>query len=946
MGDEGLLPVPNDLEFGQTIRGYVEGQQVFGRYTLHRIVGRGGMGLVWLARDEQLLEEVALKFLPELVRLDEISLEELKRETRRSRKLAHANIVKVYDFTGDTTSAAISMEFVDGTTLSGLRARQEHLCFEPNQIHDWLRQLFSAMSYAHEEALLVHRDMKPANVMVDTMGRVKVTDFGIASSINESVSRVTLQRGSSGTLAYMSPQQARGQPPAVSDDVYSLGATIFELLTGKPPFFSGEIYQQLLNETPVTMTQRRAQLGVEGPPIPSDWEHAIAACLAKEPADRPASVADLAEMLCIDLAAQTRRTKSAPVPSIVPAVPPMPLEPEPSAPEPPEKSKAVVLVLLALLLAAGVAVGWYIFIEKPAEDEKLHQAELIAQQAADKEKQLEAQQAADKEKQLEAQQAADAATKAKADADKAAADEAARLQAEAAKRAADDAAAAKAKAAEVVPSPSTTLPAHSDFTAGNGMQMRWVDPVGGWVGTYLVTQDEYQKAIGSNPSFFRGTRLPVESVSWKDAVAFCDKLTESDRVTDLLPKGHHYSLPTEAQYDQFVANADIDNAATGRATQLASTVNVGSYAPNSLGLYDTIGNVWEWCLDNYDDKGNHPLRGGCWLSSKDNLPDNSVRQGAPENDREKFIGFRVVLIPDTASTSAPSDFSTKARLPDDMRETAVAAAALFKQQKYEEAAAKYQVIIDKYPESLYAWSNLGVDRFQQGKFDEALKALQQAVKLSPTDAFSYSNLGIVYYQLNQFENAIDALNAAKALDPTDPKTHNYLGCVCSQKGWSEVAEKEFKKAIELDPNFGEAHFNLALVYATQKPPLLDLARREYNCALGLGIAKDPRLERITGVAVSPSVPITAAPKPTASEDSGANSIFKSSETLQQNYLDVYLLLNEAEKDEKQGDSSSALRKYLSCLASLLDIQRANPSWESALVTHRIADLRVSIARVR
>jgi len=197
-----------------------------------------------------------------------------------------------------------------------------------------------------------------------------------------------------------------------------------------------------------------------------------------------------------------------------------------------------------------------------------------------------------------------------------------------------------------------------------------------------------------------------------------------------------------------------------------------------------------------------------------------------------------------ATQNDPIDLAHKARLPDDMRETAQDAADLFKNQKYDESAAKYQSIIDKYPESLYAWSNLGVVRFQQGKFDDALKALQQAVKLSPTDAFSYSNLGIVYYQLNQYENAIDALNSAKALDPNDAKTHNYLGCACSQKGWQEVAEKEFRKAIEIDPNFGDAHFNLALVYATSKPPSLELARREYNRALELGIAKDPRLEKL------------------------------------------------------------------------------------------------------
>ena len=192
----------------------------------------------------------------------------------------------------------------------------------------------------------------------------------------------------------------------------------------------------------------------------------------------------------------------------------------------------------------------------------------------------------------------------------------------------------------------------------------------------------------------------------------------------------------------------------------------------------------------------------------------------------------------------PTQYSTEARLPDEMRDIAQQAADLFKNGRYDDAADKYQVIIDKYPESLYAWSNLGVVRFQQGKLDEALKALQQAVKLKPTDAFSYSNLGIVYYKLGQYENSIDALNRAKALNPDDAKTHNYLGCACSQKGWQEVAEKEFRKAIEIDPDFGDAHFNLALVYATEKPPLVELAREEYKKALDLGISRDDNLEKL------------------------------------------------------------------------------------------------------
>ncbi len=98
--------------------------------------------------------------------------------------------------------------------------------------------------------------------------------------------------------------------------------------------------------------------------------------------------------------------------------------------------------------------------------------------------------------------------------------------------------------------------------------------------------------------------------------------------------------------------------------------------------------------------------------------------------------------------------------------------------------------------------------------------------------------------MNQYENAIDALERSLAIDPNNASAHNYLGCACSQKGWEEVAEKEFRKAIEIDETFADAHFNLALLLAMEKPPSTELARRHYNRALELGIAKDARLEKL------------------------------------------------------------------------------------------------------
>lgn len=180
-----------------TFREFVAKQKLFNRYTLTKILGRGGMGVVWLARDDELERDVALKFLPELIIHDRAVLSDLKREARRSLELTHKNIIRIYDFVYDQTSACISMEYVDGDTLSNLRADKSHKVFEPAELKEWVSQLCGALDYAHSHARIVHRDLKPANLMVNQRGDLKVSDFGIARSLSDSVSKLTLQHGSS-----------------------------------------------------------------------------------------------------------------------------------------------------------------------------------------------------------------------------------------------------------------------------------------------------------------------------------------------------------------------------------------------------------------------------------------------------------------------------------------------------------------------------------------------------------------------------------------------------------------------------------------------------------------------------------------------------------------------------------------------------------------------------
>lgn len=368
----------DELDLGQTIRGFTAGQKILNRYTFVRILGRGGMGVVWLARDDELEREVALKFLPELVVHDRAVLEELKHETRRSLALTHHNIVRIYDFAQDGECACISMEYVDGATLSSLRVDRPDKVFEVEELGPLLQQVCEALQYAHAQARIVHRDLKPSNLMVNTKGDVKVADFGIARSLTDSVSMLTMARGTSGTLAYMSPQQLDGERVSELDDIYSLGATIYELLTGKPPFYSGQIDRLVREKVPPSMAARRADLGITSKSaIPQHWEEAVAACLAKDPARRPQTASELSERLLSP-------TKTYVPPPPAPSSPPPPMTPTLTAPGSPtpatgktdvipanvgwmRKHPGVVIAAIGSVALLFVAIVWLVQRTPPRE---------------------------------------------------------------------------------------------------------------------------------------------------------------------------------------------------------------------------------------------------------------------------------------------------------------------------------------------------------------------------------------------------------------------------------------------------------------------------------------------------------------------------------------------------------------------------------------------------
>jgi serine/threonine protein kinase len=290
------MPEEEEPDLGQTMRGVVGGAQLFQRFTLQKVLGRGRMGVVWLARDDRLERLVALKLVPEAVCFDPSAREDLKRETRKSLLLTHPNIVRIFDFIEDERTAAICMEYVDGTTLSYARAQKRSKCFGIPELVPWVTSLCDALTYAHESVGLIHRDLKPANLIVNSRSELKITDFGMACTLRDSMRRVSVRR-SSGMMNYMSPQQMLGEDLSPSDDIYALGATLYEMLSSKPPFYSGDVASQVRDVIAPTIAQRRVTLGIAGEPIPKHWEETIAACLAKRRERRPRSAAAVAARL-------------------------------------------------------------------------------------------------------------------------------------------------------------------------------------------------------------------------------------------------------------------------------------------------------------------------------------------------------------------------------------------------------------------------------------------------------------------------------------------------------------------------------------------------------------------------------------------------------------------------------------------------------------------------
>src|SRR2546421_4492209 len=247
-----------------------------GRYRIIRKLGAGGMANVYLAEDQELGRRVAIKILDDRHAADDSFIERFRREAKNAAGLSHPNIVSIYDRGEAEGTYYIAMEYLSGRSLKELIVGRG-----PTPIRiaiDYTRQILAALGFAHRNGI-VHRDIKPHNVVVGPDGRLKVTDFGIARS---GASQMTEAGSIIGTAQYLSPEQARGAPVDQRSDLYSIGIVLYEMLTGSVPFIGDtppEIAMKHLSAVPEAPAKKR-------PEVSRDLDMVVLRALAKRPEDR------------------------------------------------------------------------------------------------------------------------------------------------------------------------------------------------------------------------------------------------------------------------------------------------------------------------------------------------------------------------------------------------------------------------------------------------------------------------------------------------------------------------------------------------------------------------------------------------------------------------------------------------------------------------------------
>ncbi len=660
--------------------GFAVGDVIMNRYVVEAELGRGGMGVVYKCLDRISNIHVALKALPSELSYSESEMESIRDNFALVQNLNHPNIANIKNLEKDSLSSAyyLIMECVEGENLRiWIRRNGKNGVLPLALTLRIVRQIANALDYAHSNRI-IHRDIKPSNIIVMADGTVKVLDFGLAAQVHTSITYISMAyHNVSGTGSYMAPEQWRGKRQGAAADQYALAVMTYEMLAGYLPFESSDanvLKKAVLEETPDSIKD-----------IPQSAQKALECALSKDPKGRFETCTDFVAALNDS---SPKKQKTIPMGCLV------------------------LLVLLSFLVVfvsyvfifqengEGVGIGSTnnapIFLIRPIPTNQLSSVVVPTNpppSEADSNTTNEIEITITSTNNIPSSSSSPTTSNGSTNGVSIMSTNTPPPDITGV-----DMPAPKPSITEtnkppeiVVPKPRAKPRAKelvgkviSELSSKIGLQMVEI-PKGEflmgspkrengrndeeeqsrvtisndfWIGKYEVTQGEYEALMGVNPSHKKGVRLPVEYVSWNDAVAFCQQLNK--RYQDKLPVGYKFNLPTEAQWE-YACRAGTTTALNNGKSLLKEKDNqntigevawydenasnqthiVGTKFTNAWGLCDMHGNVNEWCLDVLN--GKRVIRGGAFDYPAKDCRSASCDFANPKT-RNNSIGFRVVLV--------------------------------------------------------------------------------------------------------------------------------------------------------------------------------------------------------------------------------------------------------------------------------------------------------------